>query len=89
MKVQPPTFAEVAVLGGVIVLGYLAYSAYSKITTVTTDQVIAGAASAVDKRSDVSSTLGGVQGWVDDTVRKGQDAGASSFATSFFTGLFK
>lgn len=29
------------------------------------------------------------QSWVADVVQKGQDAGASTFVTSFFTGLFK
>lgn len=29
------------------------------------------------------------QNWVADTVQKGQDAGAGTFVTSFFTGLFK
>lgn len=31
----------------------------------------------------------GVQDWVAETVLKGQDAGASSFITSFFIGLTK
>lgn len=29
------------------------------------------------------------QTWVAETVQKGQDAGATSFVSSFFTGLFK
>lgn len=89
MKVQPPTITEVAIIGGLCVAGYLVYTAYKAASEITTDKVVAAASDFVDQRKDPQSTLGQSQDWFSNTVQKGQDAGASTFVTSFFTGLFK
>jgi uncharacterized membrane protein YebE (DUF533 family) len=90
MKTAPITVTEIALLGGVVVLGVLAYKAYSALPNLSLSGAVAGASDYVDVRStSPNSTLGVSQSWVDQTVRKGQDAGASTFVTSFFTGLFK
>lgn len=94
MKTAPITVTEMALIGGVCVAGFLAWRAYSTFKNTSlqgiADTVVPAAAAAVDVRtSQPGSLLGRSQSWVDDTVRKGQESGASSFATSFFTGLFK
>lgn len=94
MKTAPITVTEMALIGGVCVAGFLAWRAYSafKSTSVrrVVDSIVPAAAGAVDVRTtQPDSVLGKSQSWVDETVRKGQDAGASSFITSFFTGLTK
>ena len=94
MKTAPITVTEIAVIGGVCIVGFLAWRAYSALKTANlqnvVDSVIPAAATAVDVRTaQPDSVLGKSQSWVDATVRKGQDAGASSFVTSFFTGIFK
>lgn len=94
MKTAPITVTEMAVIGGVCVAGFLAWRAYSafKSTSIRSvvDSVVPIASDAVDvRKSQPDSVLGKSQTWVDETVRKGQDAGATSFVTSFFTGVFK
>lgn len=94
MKTAPITVTEIAVIGGVCVAGFLAWRAYSAFKTTSlqnvVDSVVPVAAAAVDvRKTQPDSVLGKSQSWVDDTVRKGQESGASSFVTSFFTGIFK
>lgn len=88
MKVAPVTITQAAMVAAGLTAAYLAWTAYQKLSTVTADKVVAAAASAVDQRSDVSSTLGSAQSWVDATVQKGE-ATSTTFIGSFFTGLFK
>lgn len=94
VKTAPITVTEMLVIGGVCVAGFVAWRAYTSFKSTklsdVVDNVIPTAARAVDVRqTQPDSVLGKSQSWVDDTVRKGQDAGASSFITSFFTGLTK
>lgn len=86
MKTAPITVTEIAVIGAVLVGGFVAYRAFSALKAPSVETV----AAAVDVRQTApNSALGQSQNWVDAVVRKGQDAGASTFVTSFFTGLFK
>lgn len=97
MKTAPITYTEIAVIGGVVVLGYFAYRAYNKVSdtlsNLTPDAVISATATAVDVRAPDQNpnalSLGGVQQAVSNAVQRGQDAGASNFLTAYFTGLFK
>lgn len=88
MNIQKPTITEAAIIGAVVIGGFLAWRAWRAMPK-TLDQAIDRAATAVDQRQNQDSALGGVQSWFADTVQKGQDAGASNFVTSFFTGLTK
>lgn len=89
MKTAPITVTEVVLIGGVCVAAYFGWKVYQAATSVTLEHAIDTAATAVDRRGVSDSVLGKSQGWFADTVQKGQDAGASSFVTSFFTGLTK
>jgi hypothetical protein len=92
MKIAPVTVTEIVIVGGVVVLGVLAYRAWTalpKTPGAAFDVALSASANAVDRRDVEGSELGAAQSWVDSTVRKGQEAGASTFVSSFFTGLFK
>jgi hypothetical protein len=104
MKTAPITVTEVALIGGFLVLGYMAYRAYSAVSSISISGVISDVANAgvvvVDKTATAVDTrkpaqdpnefsLGGIQQAVSDAVQRGQDAGASNFFTAYFTGLFK
>lgn len=101
MKLPQPTFADLMILGGVAVVGYLAYKAFKTVSdTVSSidvskipDMVVSGAVKAVDARKVEQDpnefSLGGIQMAVSNAVQRGQDAGASNFVSAYFTGLFK
>lgn len=90
MKIAPITHTEIVVIGGVLVAGFLAWKAYKTVKNVSVSQVVETAANTVDVRTTApDSALGASQSWFADTVEKGQRAGASTFVTSFFTGLTK
>lgn len=90
MKTAPITITEMAMIGGVVVLGVIAYKAYNAFQTASLSGAVSAVSDFVDVRATApSSALGTSQGWVADTVQRGQDAGAGSFVTSFFTGIFK
>lgn len=99
MKVAPVTVTvtQLVLIGGVCVLGYLAYRSYNALSKVSvsglvSDAVSAGA-TAVDVRTDVQNpnefSLGGVQQAVSNAVQRGQDAGATNFFSAYLTGIFK
>jgi len=89
MNIQKPTVTEVAVIGVVLVGGFLAWRAWRALPK-SVNAIVDTAASTVDQRQSApDSVLGSAQSWFADTVQKGQDAGASNFVTSFFTGLTK
>lgn len=111
MKTAPITITEIAVIGGVCVVGFLAWRAYSSLPSpsqaanTAKDAITAAPADFAAWTANNNKTATeqaqknllekypnqrtDVQDWVAETVRKGQDAGASSFVTSFFTGIFK
>lgn len=94
MKTAPITVTEIALLGGVLVLGYAAYRTYKAVSSVSVSGLLSDAANAgavaVDVRvTQPNSMLGTSQSWVADTVQKGQESGSTTFIGSFFTGLFK
>lgn len=97
MKVAPVTVTQLALVGGVCVLGYLAYQSYNALSKVSvsgllSDAVSAGA-TAVDVRTAAQNpnefSLGGVQQAVSNAVQRGQDAGATNFFSAYLTGIFK
>lgn len=90
MKTAPITVTEIALIGGVLVLGYVGYTAYSKLKNVSASQVLGAASDYVDVRNTApNSLLGTSQGWFADTVQKGQESGSTTFVGSFLSGLFK
>ena len=101
MKIAPVTVTQLALIGGVCVLGYLAYQSYNALSKVSvsgllSDAVSAGAtagATAVDVRTAAQNpnafSLGGVQQAVSNAVQRGQDAGATNFFSAYLTGIFK
>lgn len=93
MKTAPITYTEMVVIGAVLVGGFIAYRAYTKISALSVSTVVDGAATAVDVRAPAQNpnelSLGGVQQSVSDAVRRGQDAGATNFFSAYLTGLFK
>lgn len=97
MKIAPVTVTQLALIGGVCVLGYLAYRSYNALSTVSvsglvSDTVSAGA-TAVDVRTVAQNpnefSLGGVQQAVSNAVQRGEDAGATNFFSAYLTGIFK
>lgn len=95
MKVAPISVTEVAVIGGVVVLGYLAYKAWASLPDSIGDAydiALNAAATAVDARKPEQDknelSLGGVQEAVSDAVRRGQEAGASNFFSAYLRGIF-
>lgn len=97
MKVAPVTVTQLAMIGGVCVLGYLAYRSYNALSKVTVSglvsDVVSAGATAVDARviaQDPNAfSLGGVQQAVSNAVQRGQDAGATNFFSAYLTGIFK
>lgn len=95
MKVAPITVTEVAVVGGVVILGYLAYKAWSSLPDSLGDAydiALNATAEAVDARKPQQDknelSLGGIQEAVSDAVRRGQEAGASNFFSAYIKGIF-
>ena len=97
MKTAPITVTEMAVIGGVLVLGYMAYRAYSALSGVSISGVVSdiaqAGATAVDVRTPAQNPnefgLGGVQQAVSNAVQRGQDAGATNFFSAYLLGLTK
>lgn len=97
MKVAPVTVTQLAMIGGVCVLGYLAYRAFNAVSSVSVSglvsDAVAASAVAVDVRKPEQNanefSFGGVQQAVSNAVQRGQDAGASNFFSAYLTGIFK
>lgn len=97
MKVAPVTVTQMALIGGVCVLGYLAYRSYNALSKVSVSglvsDVVSAGATAVDVRTVAQDpnefSLGGVQQAVSNAVQRGQDAGATNFFSAYLTGIFK
>lgn len=93
MKVAPVTVTQMALIGGVCVLGYLAYRSYNALSKVSVSDAVAAGATAVDVRTVAQDpndfSLGGVQQAVSNAVQRGEDAGATNFFSAYLTGLFK
>lgn len=103
MKIAPVTVTQMAVLGGVVVVGYLAYKAYSGLSSLTVAGVtgaisdvaqagVTATANAVDTRKPAQNpndlSLGGIQQAVSNAVQRGQDAGATNFLSAYLKGIF-
>lgn len=97
VKIAPVTVTQMAMIGGVCVLGYMAYKAYKTVSSVSVSAVVAdvvsAGATAVDARTTTQNpnelSLGGIQQAVSNAVQRGQDAGATNFFSAYFTGIFK
>lgn len=101
MKLAPVTVTQLAVIGGVCIVGYMAYRAYSSLQSVSisgalsqaTDYAIEKSAAAVDTRKPDQNpnelSLGGIQQAVSNAVQRGQDAGATNFLSAYLIGIFK
>ena len=97
MKIPPVTVTQMALVGGVCVLGYLAYRSYNALSKVSVSglvsDVVSAGATAVDARTVAQDpnefSLGGVQQAVSNAVQRGQDAGATNFFSAYLTGIFK